>query len=163
MLTKYSLYFKKQFKYRWVRPAFNWSNYYWFSQWFDRLAQTYYYRGYSRYNVYLKLQFYRLAFRAIKKRFRSRKILFFVTCKMNRMLTKKQKNARMGKGVGRRYKWVFYFEPYHPLFIVYNCNVSRLLWIKRFLWSHSKVNIFWIPTYFTLDRNDPVYQPTPRG
>jgi hypothetical protein len=104
MLKKYSTFFKKQFKYRQTRPSFNWGDYMWVSQWYVREPLKFFYRGYSRYAVYLKLQFYRFLFRNIRKRLKSRQVWFFVTCKMNRMLTKKQKNARMGKGVGRRYK-----------------------------------------------------------
>lgn len=152
MLKKYTLFFKKQFKHRWVRPSFLWESYYYSNFWYLRTPQQYFYRGYSRFAITTKLHFYRLLFKFIKKRFRSRKILFFVTCKVNRMLSKKNKNSRMGKGVGKRFKWVFFFEPYYPLFIAYNCNISRLKWISNFLWKHMKIKIFWAPTYFSLHK-----------
>ena len=150
MLTKYSIFFKKQFKQRLVKKTGSWYNYYYYSQWFFWGVQPYFFRGYVKYFSYLKLHFYRLLFKFIRKKFKKRKIFFFISCNANRIFSKKQKNSRMGKGVGKRYKWVFFLSPHHPVFIVYNCSYSRLKWVKQFLWTHTKLNIFWVPTYFSI-------------
>ena len=146
MLKKYTIIYKKQFKKRKVYKNYNYLNYLKYHSFFYWKPRVLFIRGYSKFFYIVKIPFYVRVFRLIRKLFKNRRILFFSSIFLNKMLTKKYKNSRMGKGVGKRYKWVFSLLPYYPLFIVYNSNIRRLLWISNFLWNHWKIKIFWIST-----------------
>lgn len=45
---------------------------------------------------------------------------------MNRVVTTKSKNSRMGKGVGTKNRYSFYVKPSKPIFIFQNSSLMRI-------------------------------------
>lgn len=69
----------------------------------------------------------------LRKWIKKRKIRVFINLCLNRTITTKAKNARMGKGSGTVNRFGFFCKAHHPIFVFKNISLKRAKYLVRHL------------------------------
>lgn len=139
MAKRYPNKSKKQFKKRYEKKSLLFKNKY---NTYNKITYSVYI--YPEKNLILSrsyISFFRKYFRKFLKK---KKTKLFFKLQLNYNISVKNKNSRMGKGVGSIKRRSFFLEKRKPFILIKNCNYSRVKLICLFLRKRQNINFNFI-------------------
>ena len=87
---------------------------------------------FKKFFLSIDLRFYKFLLIKCKKKFKKFKIKSYFFIKINKMISYKSKNSRMGKGKGMNYRYCFKLTHFKPIIVFKNMSKLRLKYFKKY-------------------------------
>ncbi len=141
---KYPQQFKKQHKKRSLKPNFDSPQIQTSTSLFINNQYTDIGKRYACYvhqHIILPKKFISFFRKFLRKFFKRHNIQCWFRIQLNKIITSKSKNSRMGRGVGTLNRTAFLVNSHKPLFLISNISSKRVLLLKHFLMHRLPIKL----------------------